>query len=443
MKCMHVQYKHKYSKALKQFDVKTFDHVELAKYTNKKPRGKILFVLDYMPTDALETRKLFGSHTGTLFDNIFKVAENFYSSTNILNDYSWLAVTYNSIKTLGGSETFVELANAEFKKRLGHIIAEYKPDTVVTFGRDPYAALNEAYVSKYTNKDGVAWQQFYGTSIKTEFGGHKFNHVPSISLRKLLMDEAGASLIGYVARNMLTVLNDGVMPYGIPKLDYKIEMVDTIEKFDKLYNKLMKARIVAVDSEARNLNKKRNYTVTWQFAFDRSKAYILPYLHKDTPFLPNELKYIKKKLRNYFENNRNEWQVYANGGFDMCMARRDFGVRFFRANVWDVQGAEHCFHPDTLVVTEQGKIRIEDFIAMEARPRVLSYNHNLCTAEYKEVIFASVHDTTEDMYEIEYDGGTLRVTGNHKIWSVTRSAYIRADEICEDEEILALGEPER
>src|SRR5690606_10180195 len=52
---------------------------------------------------------------------------------------------------------------------------------------------------------------------------------------------------------------------------------------------------------------------------------------------PEELKYIAKKMRLYFEcKNKNRLHVYTNGAFDMCMARRDFGVRFFKTNVWDI-----------------------------------------------------------------------------------------------------------
>lgn len=342
MKCSHVPYKHRYGKALKQYDVTSFDHVELAKYKASNPRAKVLFVLDFMPADALECRKMFGSYTGALFDSIFKIAEDHYNSAHTLNEYSWLAISYHSFKTMGGSSAFRELASSEFKKRLNYMIGEYKPDIVVTFGRDPYAALNEDYVSRFVHDGSVQWQQLYGNSIPTEIDGHKFKHVPTLSLQRLLKDESGASLLGYVARNMLTVLNDGVMPYSIGKPEYKIVMVDTLAKFKKLYKRLMAAKLVAIDSESRNLNKKKNYTVTWQFAFDERKAYILPYLHKDTPFLPEELRVIKKMMRKYFETNTNVWQLYANGGFDMCMARRDFEVRYFRANVWDVQGAEHA-----------------------------------------------------------------------------------------------------
>ena len=61
---------------------------------------------------------------------------------------------------------------------------------------------------------------------------------------------------------------------------------------------------------------------------------------------------------------------------------------------------------------------------------------NIGEKELKEVGTQSVHETEEEMYKIEYEGGSISVTGNHPVWSVTRNAYIRADDIQEDEEIM-------
>lgn len=137
MKYEYVEFSHKYGKALKPYDVQGFDDVQLAKHTTKKPRGKILFVLDYMPGEALRRKKIFDGATGDLFGNLMWAAEDYNKAPNKLDDYNWLAISYHSFKTVGGVPAFMEIAHAEFKKRLEYIIATYKPDTVVTFGPDP------------------------------------------------------------------------------------------------------------------------------------------------------------------------------------------------------------------------------------------------------------------------------------------------------------------
>lgn len=347
MRFDYVEHKHKYGKALKQYQVTGFDYVELPKHVcKKKARGKILFVLDYVPGEALKRGKLFDGATGDLFRNLIMVAEQYYHAPNKLDDFDWLAISYHSLKTLGGTQQFLEIAHAEFKKRLDHIISVYKPDTVVTFGPDPYKALNFEFLQKYKTDRGIQYQHFYGVPIPTKITAHtgkshKFNHVPTLSLRSLQKDDESMAAAGYVARNLTTALNGGKLMYEIPKLDYKIVMVDTIKKFKKMYAEICKAKVVAIDTEARSLKRKKNYTVTWQFATDTGCAYILPFLHKDSPWLPKELKYIKQKMRDYFEwESENEVNLYANAAFDLIAARRDLEVRYFKVALWCVISGE-------------------------------------------------------------------------------------------------------
>src|SRR5690606_14774447 len=145
---------------------------------------------------------------------------------------------------------------------------------------------------------------------------HSFKHVPTLSLNSILNgDSTGGTfaLIGYMARNLTTVLNRGKLVYAIPELKYEIKVVEDLKAFDEMMRDISKAKYVAIDSEAKSLNKKVNQTLTWQFSPRPDLAYILPFYHKDSPFLPEELKYIKKKLRLYFErDNQNRYQIYAN-----------------------------------------------------------------------------------------------------------------------------------
>ncbi|AFH14628.1 putative DNA polymerase I/3'-5' exonuclease [Pseudomonas phage Lu11] len=345
MKYEYVEFTHKYGKALRQYDVTGFDDVQLAKHTTKKPRGKILFVLDYMPGEALRRKKIFDGATGDLFGNLIWAAEDYNKAPNKLDDYNWLAISYHSFKTVGGVPAFMEIAHAEFKKRLEYIITTYKPDTVVTFGPDPTKALNGDYISQHVGNKGIQWQHFYGVPISTTVTHkdkrHKFKHVSTLSLRSLQKDDETMAAAGYVSRNLTTALNDGKLMYKVPKLDYEIVMVDTIKKFDKMMKVIINAEVVAIDTESRSLNRRKNYTVTYQFATETGRAFILPLFHKDTPFLPKELEYIKKELRDYFEyKSKNKYNLYANAAFDLIAARRDLGVRWFKTRLWCVIAAE-------------------------------------------------------------------------------------------------------
>lgn len=356
-KCNHVAYSYEYSpKFHRQPD--DFSFVQLAKSTPKNSKGKILFVLDYVPSEDLRSGRMLSGATGQLFDSLFKVTRDFYHSEHELGDYSWLAVSFHSFKTANLPDQTKQEAKAEFAERLKFIITQYKPDMVVTFGADPMRALNgEMIASKYRGKRGVHYEHFYGVPIETEVRSkkktHKFKHISTLSLNTLVNATGKGDpmyLSGYVARNLMNVLYGG-MRYKMPDLKYKIRVVDTIERFDHMMDDITEAKVVAVDTETKNLNRITNKMLTIQFACDEKTAYILPVGHKDSPWLPEELKYIKKRLRAFFEfKNKNKQHIYANAVFDLNRIRVDLGVRHFKNKLWDIFAGEFCLDENMKVL---------------------------------------------------------------------------------------------
>ena len=69
--------------------------------------------------------------------------------------------------------------------------------------------------------------------------------------------------------------------------------------------------------------------------------------------------------------------------------------------------------------------------------KIFSFNLKENTLQLKQVLDTSEHKSEKNTIEIEYDGGSLIVTEDHKIWSVTRNLYIEASELQEGEEVLA------
>lgn len=357
-KCNHVAYSYEYSpKFHGQKD--DFSYVQLAKSISKNSKGKILFVLDYVPTEDLRSGRMLSGATGQLFDSLFKVTKDFYYSEHEIGDYSWLAVSFHSFKTANLPEQTKLEAKAEFAERLKFIITQYKPDMVVTFGADPMRALNgEMIASKYRGKKGVHYEHFYGVPIETEVRSnkktHTFQHISTLSLNTLVNATGKGDpmyLAGYIARNLMNALYGG-MRYKIPELKYKIRVVDTIERFDLMMDDITEAKVVAIDTETKNLMRITNKMLTIQFACDDKIAYILPVGHKDSPWLLEELKYIKKRLRAFFEyKNKNVQHVYANAVFDLNRIRVDLGVRFFKNKLWDIFAGEFCLDENMKVLT--------------------------------------------------------------------------------------------
>lgn len=353
IKPKYVNFGFKYSPAYRNLQ-NDFGYVQLAKHTNKNSDKKILLVLDYVPQEDLKSGRLLSGATGSLFKRLLKVAKKFYGEETTLNDCNWLAITYNSFKTAGESDSFKEGAHKEFAKRLKFVISEYRPDTVITFGPDPYKALNSAKINKY----GGNLHHLYGvpTSTTVEYKGekHKFKHVPTLSLNTLVNDAGKGSemaLAGYVSRNLVNGLR-GKLKYKIPELEYKTTLIDSVEKFRKMLKVIRKAKYVAIDTETENLNRRANRMLTIQFATSTKRAFVLPFYHKDSPFKADELKYIGKKLRKYFEkDNSNKYHIYANASFDLSVIRNNTGVRYFKNNLWDLFAGEFALDENMKFLT--------------------------------------------------------------------------------------------
>jgi DNA polymerase I-like protein with 3'-5' exonuclease and polymerase domains len=326
----------------------SFAHVQLAKNITKKTTTKILFVLDYVPSEDLRSGMLLSGATGDLLKGIMRIRSEYYKETVDLMDVNWLCVSYHTCKTAGKPEDYVESVQKDFRRRLFHIIDEYKPDSVVTFGPDPFNGLNGELVH---NKYGGKFYHFLGRPISTTTKkGFAFKHFPTLSLNKLvndLGDGGTVALAGYVARNLNNAFyND--LRYKIPKLEYQSVLVEDIETFDKMLAYLGKAKVVAIDTETENLNRRVNRMLIIQFAVSTKRAFILPIFHKDSPFTPSELTYILQELRLFFEeNNNNDMHVFVNASFDLTVIRNNCGVRFFKTDVWDIFGGEYLLDENT------------------------------------------------------------------------------------------------
>lgn len=306
---------------------------------------KILFVLDYVPKEDLHTGRLLSGQTGDLMENLFILARDVFLKQRAA-DYSWLACTFNAFRTAGKSKDFQDQAKEVFAERVKALILKYKPDVVMTFGVQPAQALLPEKLALSSNK----LMHWYGVPIKTTVNLGKHKHhcvvVPSISLNPIVNGTAAeAALIGYIARNMANALN-GELLYAVDSAQidaHKSVLIDSVTKFDKMLDMLAQQPHVAVDTETKNLKRVTNSLLTIQFAKCSNFGYLVPIYHKDTPFMPKELRHIKTRLREYFEGaNDNEYHIYANADFDLNVMRSELEAKFMANNVWDIFGGEYA-----------------------------------------------------------------------------------------------------
>lgn len=341
------EFKNRYVERVEKFG----GDLALLKHKAKKPAGKILFVLDHVPTEDLKNGEILSGYTDSVFFGLTDLAYDYYQSEYSIDEFDYLIVNFNCFKTYNESEDFQNEAKLEFGRRLKKLITDYKPDVVHTFGKDPQYALNRDLILEFKNFD----QHFLGVPVDTRVEyqnkSHEFQHVASLSFNSVLESRSNPTntpnLLGYMARNLVTTLDGGDLRYAIPfvadekKRNYEIEYVDTIDKVKKCLKRMSKAEILAIDTETDGLYRVCSKIQTVQMSDDGKTAFIIPIYHYSTPFTPSELKLIRSLFRKFFEKQaRNRFQVYTNAQFDLNIMRSNFGIRYYRCDVWDIQAGE-------------------------------------------------------------------------------------------------------
>jgi DNA polymerase I-like protein with 3'-5' exonuclease and polymerase domains len=321
----------------------SYTYVKLP-YVNKGGK-KVLLVLDYVPKEDLHSGRLLSGQTGDLLNNLLAIVKDVYLKDDY-PDFSWLACSFNAFRTVGKPKNFQDQAQDVFADRVRKLILKYQPDTVVTFGPGPI----RAFIPDSLTLSAGKIMHWYGVPIDTkiELGSrtHNCTIVPSISLNSIVTgDASGASLIGYVARNIANAIQ-GSIRYKVPVKqldDHKPVLIDTVSKFDKMLDMLREQEHIAVDTETKNLKRVTNTLLTIQFAKCHKFGYFVPIYHKDTPFVAKELHHIVDRLKDYFEgDNQNEYHIYANANFDLNVLRAELKARFLANNVWDIFAGQYA-----------------------------------------------------------------------------------------------------
>jgi DNA polymerase I-like protein with 3'-5' exonuclease and polymerase domains len=306
----------------------SYEHLRLP-YGGKKDSSKrILFVLDYVPSEDLHSGALLSGDTGTLLFAMLKMAQTKWLKED--EQFAWMACNWNAYRTSGKSDDYKKDARERFGNRLTLIIKKYKPTCIITFGKDPSRFLSKVDVTTYQ-----------GLPLKLTIGELKVRHVSTISLNSLMTQPAASWLIGYVSRHLSNAISHKV-EWAIAKPSHEAILVNSVKKFDKMLAEMYAAPVVSIDTETTNLNKVQNSLLTFQACTGLTHGYLVPIHHKDSPFDTAQRNNIKNKLKEYFETNDNKWQVYANAVFDLNVMRskKNLDVRYYKSRIHDIFGGE-------------------------------------------------------------------------------------------------------
>jgi DNA polymerase I-like protein with 3'-5' exonuclease and polymerase domains len=312
---------------------------------NRDGAKRLLIVLDSVPSEDLKSGHLFSGGVGRTYYNVVDhLFDKYQLEGHGLLDYDFLIVSFSRLRSAGLSDELKEKVYQFHCEELADRIHNYEPDLVLVHGYEPFKFLAKSQLEISHGEHNGWFGQLISTSLTTGKLKTKFKLCYSLSVQSLLNPKSIANtayLLGMMGDFMLPIFEERNR-YHIPKTltgkdrTFTIRYVDTIKKFDILLKQLYKAKIVAVDTETNSLNRIVTIMQTVQFSMDGKIAYVLPYMHKDAPWTSKELKYIREKLRDYFERNRNVYQVYTNAKFDLNVLRAVLGVRYFNSDVWDI-----------------------------------------------------------------------------------------------------------
>ena len=158
---------------------------------------------------------------------------------------------------------------------------------------------------------------------------------------------SGVNLLGYVLNALKFIAKneneiDISYLHDMDKYPVKPTIIKTIKQFKKLMKLLVKAKRVAIDTEATSLNKVKTTLLTVQFCidFDNSEGqnlFVLPISHRETPWDGKQLRYIAARLRRWLTMpSQNRWHIYQNAKFDLITFINQMDVQWFSTPIFDV-----------------------------------------------------------------------------------------------------------
>ena len=276
-------------------------------------------------------------------------------------DVAFAFINWQSFKTyhLGSGDKRSSAAPRFFNERILAFIKKYKPTNIIILGDKAASSLLKD--SEIALKRGWSIDVTYGkATIPTVCTLDPQDLVPSHSVDDDEDDEgedrdlySKANLIDYLCRCMSTAFMRGLsgkgLAYSIEHVIPKYILIDTIAKFKKMMVKLKTANVYAVDTETDSLNRIDNTLYIIQFAISSKQAYILPFLHPESPFDDDEIVYIRKELVKFFCNDTNDYfsttkyAVGVNLVFDIIQLKQQLKFPIWQFPIFDCQNGEYLF----------------------------------------------------------------------------------------------------
>ena len=358
---------------------------------------RYMVVLEEVDTEDLNARELLSRKAPAsrwipaALDLGIKYAMN--AGHNVKDDPAIAYVNFNYTKTYDLGTEQRNGANRLASKRVMTLIEKLGITDVLILGDEAAISiyqdampdlylLNALKTRGRPRKDskGVWWTNTI--SLSRAYGGNA-----SVSSTKDAYDDAYddegkvavANLLGYVSRcagNFF--LRDLV--YKAPSIKPKPILIDTTAKFDRMFDIIWQAPTLAIDTETRGLGRVVNNVFTIQFATDHERGFVLPIRHPESPWKPDQLELIEKRMRQLFSrktpplsSDLSRYTIWQNAKFDVTIIRQWLQMHHLSPRLWDVMAGQYLHDENYKALSD---FRLAGF------PRISPYTLDFICAWY-------------------------------------------------------------
>lgn len=318
---------------------------------------RVLLVLETVDGQDLREGKLLSDRSRLVVQNLLSYCLKQVKKHGMPRGHAFAVVNFNNVKFMDQPKELWSSYRSKFARRVMSSVEQLDPTDVIVFGDRAAATL-------FPDVENIEMKR--GWVHRLKIGGKKRNVTTSLDLENLYSnkrkpgqdtgdddddDEEGnrdtlgkANLLFYVTRNVTNALC-GRNLFDLSHIKPNYRYLDTIEKFDAFFEKLMVAKRVGVDTETGNLSSTVNFIGTIQFALSEKKGYVIPIDHEQTPFTEDERKYIKKRLRKFFFARPGQlplkYLITQYGMFDLRVLREELDMPVIFHPVWEITAGEY------------------------------------------------------------------------------------------------------
>ena len=303
-----------------------------------KAKTRLMIIIEHISTADLKAHKLLSDgDTRAPVVNVINYARRYAAKLGKAVDPAYMVINYRAEKHLHLSTEQRLKKESEFGQRMIEAIDHFKPTHVLICGHRAYRNIVQCGYPAYH----LGWVE----SLK--IGKTQCKVTQTFDFFQLLENKGKyANHLRMVAYHLAYLLL-GVHPFSLANVQSKPQYVNTRERFDSMMQLLKSSKMVAMDSETKDLSVLANAIYTIQFASDKSDTgYVLPLNHPQTPFSAEDIHYFKSEIRKFLGAKDGPILVTMNGKFDLRVLRRVLKLPIIRRKVWEITAGEHLLNEE-------------------------------------------------------------------------------------------------